>query len=224
MNKQVIIIGGGGHAKVLLEILIIKKIKVYGFTDLDENRKLSLGKVRLKYLGKDEVIKKFSPKKFDLVNGLGSVGIDTLRKRSQKFMEFKNLQFRFLNVIHPRAIISKDVKDAIALNEGVQIMAGANIRPGSEIGDNTIVNTGASIDHDCHIGTHVHIAPGVVLSGGVEMGDSCHIGTGSLIRNGIKIGREVFVPMGCSVTKNMEAGEVSVRFLNASGQQKANGQ
>ncbi len=209
MSKPIIILGGGGHAKVLLEALIFEnKIEILGFTELDENKNLSLGKTKIKYLGEDEAIKQFSPKDYDLVNGLGSVGIDTLKRRRGKFEEFKRLGFKFFNVIHPVSIISEDVKETLRLKEGLQIMAGVNIRPGSEIGDNTIVNTGASIDHDCMIGAHVHIAPGVVLSGEVGIGDCCHIGTGSLVRNGIKIDSNVFVSMGCVVTENKKDGEM----------------
>ncbi len=208
MTKPVIILGGGGHAKVLLEVLILQKIEVYGFTDPNKNKELSLGNKNIKYLGKDEVIKQLSPINYNLVNGLGSVGIDTLKRRREKYKEFQALHFKFLNVIHPASIVSEDVAEVIRSKEGVQVMAGANIRPGSNIGDNTIINTGVSVDHDCNIGSHVHVAPGVVMSGEVDMGDSCHIGTGSLIRNGIKIGCDVFVSMGCVVTENQKEGTI----------------
>ena len=78
-------------------------------------------------------------------------------------------------------------------------MAGVVIQPGSRIGKNSIVNTKASVDHDCIIGDHVHISPGVTLSGGVTVGSTVHIGSGATIIQGMRIGDNCLVAAGAVV-------------------------
>lgn len=192
-EKPVIIIGNGGHAKVLTEILLLNKQTIIGFTTPQQEKNL----FQLPYLGDDDCIFNYAPSDVLLVNGLGSITNTNIRK--QLYNQFSSVGYTFPQVIHPRAIVSSYA----SLGEGVQVMAGAIIQPFTKIADNTIVNTKTSIDHDCIIGSHCHIAPGSVLSGEVEIGDSTHIGTGSTIIQGIKIGEYVLVGAGSLVLKNV---------------------
>lgn len=82
-------------------------------------------------------------------------------------------------------------------------MAGAVINVGSRIGDNSVINTRAALDHDCRIGCHVHIAPGSVISGGVKIGDGTHIGTGSSIIQCINVGINSVIGAGSVVVKDI---------------------
>lgn len=192
-GKPVIVIGNGGHAKVLTEILLLNKQTIIGFT----TPKKEINPYHLPYLGDDNCIFNYASSEVLLVNGLGSTENTNLRK--QLYNQFSSVGYTFSQVIHPRAIVSSYA----SLGEGVQIMAGTIIQPFTKIADNTIVNTKTSIDHDCIIGSHCHIAPGSVLSGGVEIGDSTHIGTGSTIIQGIKIGEHVLVGASSLVLKNV---------------------
>ena len=144
-------------------------------------------------LGTDKDIRHYNRKKIELVNGIGSVGVATLRR--SVYEKFKAQGFHFRQVIHPSAVISRRA----VLEEGVQVMAGAVINIGSRIGEDTIINTRSSVDHDCRIGKHVHIAPGVTLSGGVSVGDETLIGTGSSAIQGIRIGEGSLVGAGSVV-------------------------
>lgn len=203
MAEPIIIIGAGGHAKVLLEALHRAGCEVIGLTTLDHGM-TNQSILGCQVLGSDEVLSKYERDRIRLVNGIGSV--DSLAKRKRVFDNFKKRGFRFATVIHPGAIVSSDAK----LGEGVQIMAGAIIQPGIAIGDNTIVNTGAAIDHDCKIAEHVHIAPGCTLSGNVIVGAETHIGTGATVIHGITIGRRCLVAAGAVVCTNIsDAGRVS---------------
>jgi len=144
MNSlPVIVLGAGGHARVLIDALLLNSVKLLGMTDVNHQSQSLLG---VSYLGGDDVIEKYSPSEINLVNGIGSVSQPYLREKI--FNRFKALGYGFINVIHPSSIIAKDVK----LGEGVQVMAGAIIHSGSQIGSNTIINTQASVDHDCRIG------------------------------------------------------------------------
>ncbi|WAA11394.1 acetyltransferase [Fervidibacillus albus] len=194
MNRPIIIIGNGGHASVLSEILLEQKRKIIGFTapQKEENS------FSIPYIGQDDVIFHYGINEIELVLGIGTVGDTTIRKNL--FHLFKNRGYRFSNVIHPKSIIAPSVK----FGEGVQVMAGAIIQTNTILADNIIVNTGAKIDHNCQIESHVHIAPGSVISGGVTIKSSTHIGAGSTIIQGIKIGSNCLVGAGTVVVRDVQ--------------------
>ena len=193
MNKPIIILGNGGHASVLTEILLLQNRDILGFTAPEEQ----MNSYGLEYLGTDEIIETYSSVEVDLVLGLGTVRISIVRQSI--FEEMKKRGYTFATCVHPRAIISS----AAILAEGVQIMAGAIVQAYAQIGENTIINTGSIIEHDCVIGSHVHVAPGVTLSGNVHIGDYSHIGTGTSIIQGIKIGRNTLIGAGAVVISNI---------------------
>lgn len=197
MSLPVIILGGGGHAKVLLEVLLLRHREVLGYTSLDGEAKTVLGILRL---GDDKVVLEYAPDKLRLVNGVGSIGSASSRKRL--FDRFQSKGYCFEDVIHPAAVMAADVR----LGEGVQIMAGTVVQPGSRVGANAIVNTGAVVDHDCDIGAHVHVAPGAVLSGGVRIQDEAHVGTGAVIIQGLVIGAGSLVGAGAVVVRDVPPG------------------
>lgn len=196
MTHPVLVIGAGGHAKVLLDTLLIQNVNVVGIVDADAE-KIGAQILGISVLGDDSYIKSYSPSEIVLVNGLGYVG--TLDLRKQVYMRFKEQGYAFQTVIHPSAVISASA----VLEEGVQVMAGAVIQPECKIGRNSIVNTRAALDHDCRIGWHVHIAPGVTLSGSVSVGDGAHIGVGATIIQGRNIGSGALVGAGAVVVNNI---------------------
>jgi len=191
-SKPVIVIGSGGHAKVLIDLLKSSGKEILFCTEVD---KALIDKTILGVLiaGTDEMINDYSPGNVDLVNGLGSVGIPELRCRVAK--EWLAKGFHFPTLIHPTAVISSTA----IVEPGAQIMAGVVIQTAARIGINSIVNTCASIDHDCVVGAHSHIAPGVTLSGLVEIGEICHVGTGAQIIQAVRIGSRVVVGAGSTV-------------------------
>ena len=200
MKKPVILLGAGGHARVLLDVLRLQGIKILGLTDANPS-KADKTELKIPVLGDDEAILNYRPEEVFLVNGIGSTDVDS--KRAELFKRFKTKSYTFVSVVHPSAIIARDV----VLGEGVQIMAGAVIQTGARIGDNTIINTRAAIDHDCEIGSSVHIAPGVTLSGGITVGDGTHIGTGAVIVQNRRIGRNCFVKAQALIREDLPDGK-----------------
>lgn len=194
--KPVIIVGAGGHAKVLLDVLLCSERKVIGLTDFDKKKWGSLVN-GVPVLGGDEVVFSYNIDEIELVNGMGSVG--SMNKRKNIYEYFKNKEYLFSNVIHPSAIVSSNA----VLANGVQLLPGCIVNAGAFIGDNSIVNTRASIDHDVSIGSHVHIAPGVTISGGATIGDCTHIGTGATVIQGVHIGSNVLIGAGAVVVKDI---------------------
>lgn len=199
MSLPVIILGAGGHSKVLIEALLVSSAVIVGI--VDPNPALVGTKVLgAPVLGGDEIVNEYPPSQVHLVNGLGSVGLPA--NRQQLYERFKSLGYTFATVVHPSAVVASDV----VLCEGAQVMAGAVIQPGCRIGANSIINTRASVDHDCIIGDHVHISPGVTFSGGVTVGACSHIGTGATVIQGISIGSGCLVAAGAVVTKDIADG------------------
>lgn len=197
MNKPIYILGAGGHAKVLLECLQKNpKIKINGFLEVD---KKLIGKsiFDVSIYEQKKKLDEFYLESILLVNGIGSVGLPDLRRK--QFEIFKKQGYDFGTIFHPTCYYSQDV----VIAEGAQLLARSTVLTGAKIGCNTIINTSASIDHDCDIGNHVHIAPGVVLSGGVKIGDNCHIGTGAKIIQGIKVGANSLVAAGAVVVSDV---------------------
>lgn len=199
MSLPVIILGAGGHAKVLIDVLHASRAVIAGIVD-SEPALAGSSLLSVPVLGNDDILTDFSPSEVQLVNALGSVGLPT--KRRQLFERFKGMGYFFATVVHPSAVVALDVE----LGEGTQIMAGAVVQPGCCIGINSIINTCVSIDHDCIIGDHVHIAPGGTLSGGVKVGTGCHLGTGATVIQGIEIGKQSLVAAGAVVIRNVCVG------------------
>lgn len=199
MTLPVLVIGGGGHAKVLIEALLAASALIAGIVDSDPSLdgKTILG---VPVLGGDDVVEEFPAAEILLVNGLGSTGLPAVRRRI--FEEFKRRGYRFASVVHPSAVVASDA----VLHEGAQVMAGAVIQPGTSIGANSIVNTRACVDHDCDISCHVHLAPGVTMSGGVLVGEGTHVGTAAAVIQGINIGRGCLVAAGAVVTRDIADG------------------
>ena len=197
----VIVLGSGGHARVLIDALLLNSVKLLGTTDVVPKNMSLLG---VSYLGDDNVVERYSPSEVCLVNGVGSISQPYLREKL--FKKFKNLGYKFINVIHPFAVIAADVR----LGEGVQVMAGAVLQPGSVIGDNVIVNTNASVDHDCRIGQHVHLAPGVVICGNVCVEELGHVGAGAKILQSVRVGARALVSAGTLVKSDIKDSERSI--------------
>lgn len=200
VSKPVIIIGAGGHARVLISSLKSLQREIVGI--LSPGTEL-IGRIvaGIRILGNDDKINDYAPDSVELVNGLGSVTLP--EKRQDIYVKFKQNGYSFANVFHPSSVIV----DNVQLGEGVQVMAGAIIQTGCVIGDNAIINTGAVVEHDCIIGAHVHVAPGAVLSGGVSIGAMTHIGTAAAIIQGVKIGMSVVVGAGAVVVNDVLAGK-----------------
>ena len=183
-SKPVIILGAGGHAKVCIDTLQCMGKEILGVVAPKED----IGKILdVKYLGDESVVSEYDPSDIELVNGIGLLPGKSLRKKI--FEKFKEMDYKFLTIIHPFSVIACDV----VLQEGVQIMAGSVIQPSVKIGYNTIINTKTSVDHDCTIGDHCHLAPGVTICGGVSIGSDVFIGCGSTVVHEVEIHKEMTI-------------------------------
>ena len=197
-SLPLLILGAGGHAKVLLEALFQEQHKIIGVATphLDSGTDY-LG---VNVLGSDEAVFEYDIQEVLLINGVGSVPGKHLRWDLSVTMRERG--YRFGSVIHPNSTIANDVLFA----DGVQLMAGTIIQPGCKIGQDSIINTGSQVDHDSIIGDQCHIAPGVTLSGDVQVGNNVHIGTGAQVIQGIQIGDNAVIAAGTTVYKDVPSG------------------
>jgi sugar O-acyltransferase (sialic acid O-acetyltransferase NeuD family) len=203
--QDLIVLCAGGHARVVIDILRRAGRGVTGLVDADTKlHGTTLDGVPV--LGGDDLVLGRDPATVTLVNALGNagarIGSSGLARRRQLFTRFKDKGFRFAQVISADAVISRHAERA----EGCHIITGAIIHPGCVIGANTIINTGAQLDHDNHIGPHSHVGPGAVLCGLVTVGAECHIGAGAVIVQGITVGDGAVVGAGSVVIADVPAG------------------
>ncbi|MCC7015876.1 MAG: acetyltransferase [Rhodospirillales bacterium] len=197
--KPVIVLGAGGHAKVLIAALGRLNARILGATDADAAKR-SENVLGVPVLGGDEALSHHDPAAVLLVNGLGTAGQTGARRAICE--RFAGLGFRFAAVVDPWALLS----DPVEIGEGAQVLAGAVVQPGARLGANCIVNTRASVDHDCVIGAHAHIAPGATLSGGVRVGEGAHVGTGASVIHAVRVGAGSVVGAGAAVIADVPDG------------------
>jgi len=205
-SRPVVVIGYGGHGKVVVSALRASGRCVVGVTDLDLAR-LNNRANDFEILSDEAVLEKYTPDSVDLVLGIGSVRpCDGDSARVKAVEKFSKYGFCFCGFQHPTAWVAPDVQ----VDQGVQVHAGVIVQAGAVIGTHTILNTGCSVDHDCQIGEFCHIAPGAILSGEVKVGRGSHLGTGCVVIQSIEIGARCLVAAGATVVRSVDADK-SVR-------------
>lgn len=200
-RKRVLVWGAGGHGKVLVDALLAaSQWEVAGIIDEDGNKN------NTEVLGINVTLFEFdlrgTAKRFhcDTV----AVAIGDNYTRCEKFRLLRDAGLSAANVVHPSAHVSPFVK----LGEGVVILAGATVNPGTVIEDNVCVNTAASVDHDNHLAHSCHIFPHATLTGTVRIEEFAHVGAGAVIVPNRIVGKYSFVGAGAVVVNDVPEGVV----------------
>lgn len=194
MDKGIVVVGAGGHAKVCIELLramgrtVDYCIGSAGAVSACLGVPVVEGDERMKQLRKQGYEEAFI-----------AIGSNALRDRLGSLAT--ELGYSLVNAISPLAQVSPTA----SIGKGVAIMAGAIINAEAVIGDLAIINTGATIDHDCSIGRAVHIAPQSALAGNVTVADGAFLGIGCKVIPGMTIGREVTLGAGTVVIRDVPA-------------------
>ena len=191
-TKRIVVIGAGGHGKVVVSTLQAAGVIVDAVYDDNQQLwgSLILG---VPVCGPVEELMA-APQKY---SGIVGIGDSTTRQRL-----VESLRIEWLTVIHPHAFVHHSVK----LGAGTVVFAGAVVQPNVTIGEHAIVNTCASIDHDCQIGNYVGIGPGTHLSGTVRVGDRSLLGTGCSVLPNVRIDNDVTVGAGTVVIRDLPGG------------------
>lgn len=197
--KNIYIIGAGGHAKVITDIILKRievlkeNIQIKGFLDDNYESKKKEKIFGINIIGDLKKIEKLKKNKDNYF--IIAIGNNKIRK---KIFE-ENKTINYYTAIHPNAILGENVE----IKEGTVIMAGVIINSYTKIGKQCIINTGAIIEHDNNIGDFVHISPKVALAGNVSVGELSWIGIGSNIIQNIEIGADTLIGAGSVVVKNI---------------------
>ncbi|EGR2558369.1 acetyltransferase [Vibrio alginolyticus] len=192
MNRTCAILGASGHGKVVAEIA-----ELNGYTNIEffDDRWPGLQNVEhWPVKGNSETLLKIAAQ-FDLT--VIAIGNNKIRLEKQNQLSTAGAKFSVLE--HPRATISRYSQ----LDKGTVVMAGAVINPFVKVGKACIINTAATIDHDCSLADGVHVSPGCNIAGGVTIGEGSWLGIGSQVKQLISIGTGVMVGAGATVLNHV---------------------
>ncbi len=190
MKKTLVVIGAGGHGKVIADIALKTGYKNVLFLDDNFGETECAG---CAVAGKTDVFLNYI--KHDFFVAVGNAKI-----REKFINNLKKNHCKIVKLIHPDAVISRRVK----IGAGTAVMAGVVINSDADIGEGCIINTSSSVDHDCRISDYVHIAVGAHLAGNVGVGRSTWIGAGTTVINNIQICPNCMIGAGAAVVKNID--------------------
>jgi sugar O-acyltransferase (sialic acid O-acetyltransferase NeuD family) len=194
-REKLVVFGAGGHAKVVIDI--IERQGTYEIAGLLDDDLKHKGELFFGYpvLGtRVELPALFSAQ---LCHAIVTIGDNASRAAVAAYLDQHG--WRFASAIHPRASIGRGVK----IGPGSVVMAGCVVNADAYLGGQVIINTGATVDHDCRIEDAVHIAPGCHLCGGVSVGQGSLLGAGTTVTPGVKIGCKVIVGAGSTVIRDV---------------------
>lgn len=194
MFNRLLIIGAGGHGKVIADIAVKNKYSDIAFVD-DNAVGHCLG---YPIICKSSEMEQYNDGKTDFVIAVGN---NEIRKRIAE-----QYDVNWVSLIHPSAQIGANVK----VGKGSVVMAGAIINSCAVVGEHCIINTGAVIEHDNVIENYVHISPKVALGGTVHIGERTHIGIGASVKNNIEICENCTIGAGAVVVKNISEPAVYI--------------
>lgn len=202
-RRGVLIWGGGGHGKVIADLVRATGAVVVGFVDRDAAK---VGQVVEP--GGARVV--FAEDEFLATVGIAAVGAAAAPAVALAVGDnvvrlgcLARLGTRVLpTLVHPTAACSPSA----TFGAGTVVLANAVVNAAAALGSAVIVNSGAVVEHDCVVGDGAHVSPGAVVSGGVRVGDRTWIGAGATVIHGVRVGRDVVVGAGAVVIRDVPDG------------------
>jgi sugar O-acyltransferase (sialic acid O-acetyltransferase NeuD family) len=201
-RRKLVLIGGGEHAKVVLDAARIgHEWSVIGFVDPDPRPDFqALGPA---WMGDDDAAAATLRGRHCIL-AVGGIAETNLRIAIAHRYDAEGVTWA--TVVHPRAIVARDA----TVGPGATILAGSVVNPGAHVGPHCIVNTGAIIEHDVDLDAFVHIGPGAVVGGGTTIGRGAYVGLGARVRDHIRVGEGAVIGMGAVVVGDIPDGTVVI--------------
>lgn len=187
-----ILYGASGHAKVIIDSIIANEGSVKFLFDDNPS---------IKELLSIKVYHNYNSQRGENIELVVSIGDNEIRKKIAEQVTHK-----FGKIIHPKAYISK----LAIIEEGTVVFANSVVQTSTGIGKHVIINTRASVDHDCKISDYAHIAPGATICGGVSIGEGTFIGAGAIVLPNMKIGKWAKIGAGAVVIRDISDNETWV--------------
>jgi sugar O-acyltransferase (sialic acid O-acetyltransferase NeuD family) len=197
MSKSALVIGAGGHARVVGALLHANDVNIRGYLDAN----FVPGKQEIiKYaplLGRPEDIQAYAADLHEIYIAVGDN-----RRRREIFEQLTAAGYELPPLVHPSAVIESDC----AIGKGAQVCLGAILATEVTIAEGVIVNSGSSVDHEGKVGAFSHIAPGAILAGRVTVGREVFVGIGARVAQGLYIGDGAVIGAGAIVLKDVAPG------------------
>ena len=188
MSESIVLIGGSGHARVIMDCIRASGGEVFGI--LDDGLKPGTEVLGVRVLGKTADYEAYRDHPF--VIAIGSNGVR--RAISEK------LEVRWATVVHPAACVSPHA----ALGEGTVVMPRAVVNACAVVGRHCIINSGAVVEHDCRLMDWVHISPNAAVGGTVTVGEGTQVGIGASVRNNVDICGGCTIGAGAAVARDIK--------------------
>jgi len=195
-SRTLVLVGAGGHARVVAESATESGWRLAGF--IDDRPRASLG---------DQASR---------LGGLSCLEHEELVRHHPVVLARGDLRLRrdliprlhepIATIVHPSAVVSSSAE----LGPGVFVGPRAVVNPGAHIGAHAIINTSAIVEHDCRIGENTHLAPGVVLGGNVSIESDTLVGLNASVIPGVRIGSRVTIGAGAAVVHDVADGELII--------------
>ncbi len=194
MARPLILVGGGGHCKSVIEAAESAGFTIKGILDLP----VTLGSRILDYevIGNDNDVQKYVDT-CDFVVTVGSIKDSSLRVKLHNLI--KQRGGNLATVIASTANVSKHS----SVGEGTVVLHNANVNAGSQIGKSVIINSCSNIEHDVEVGDYCHVSTGAMINGNSIIGHECFVGSGSVIANNVSIGNNVIIGAGAVVINDL---------------------
>lgn len=189
MHNRLVIIGAGGHGKVVADIAM--KLNKYEEIIFLDDHNVGKNCLEIPIVGRCEDVDRYICE-YDFFVAIGNAAV---RQKISEQLKQKGAELATL--VHPNAVLAQH----ITIGTGTVVMAGAVINPDSEIGEGCIINTCASVDHDCIVEAYAHISVGAHLAGTVKIGTRAWIGAGATISNNIEVTADCMIGAGAVVVK-----------------------
>ena len=193
--KPLILVGGGGHCKSVIDVAESAGYNIIGILDMPED----VGKQVLDYkvIGTDDDIPQYVDKA-EFIITVGFIKNPAIRVRIyNRIMEAGG---KLATIVASTARVSKYA----TVGEGSVIMHQAFVNAGAQIGENCIINTFCNIEHDAHVGAQCHISTGTMVNGDCKIGERVFVGSQSVLANGIEVGDDIIVGAGSLVRKSIK--------------------
>ncbi|MCK6604153.1 MAG: acetyltransferase [Ignavibacteriaceae bacterium] len=195
-NKRLVIIGAGGHAKVLISVIQEDKLfDIVGFTELNESEEV----FGVPYLGSDDQLGSMMEESDCHMAALGLGYIKINNHRNNLYNYAKKIGYTFPPIISKKSNIS----DYAIIGNATAIFPGVVVNPDAVIGTGCILNTNSTVEHDVNIGDFVHISPSATVCGGVKIGENTIIGAGAVIIQSVSISANTFIGAGSVVLRSL---------------------
>ena len=195
MKRPLILVGGGGHCKSVIEVAESAGYNILGILDIPSE----VGKQVFSYkvIGTDDDISRYVDKA-EFIITIGFIKTPAVRIRI--YNRVKEIGGKLATLVASTACVSKYA----VIGEGTVVMHQAMVNAGSRIGVNCIINTFSNIEHDAVVGDQCHISTGTMINGDCKVGDRVFIGSQSVVVNGVSIGNDIIVGAGSLVRKHLK--------------------